>query len=206
MTYPDAIAKFDWLPQLFSALFFLMLFIVGLGSNLGVTTSIVTAIKDQCPELKNWQVVSAVAVAGFSFGIVYLTPGGMHFLDILDYYGAKYVTLTFAVLELATLAWIYGVDRICRDIKFMLGIETSLFWRICWGVVTPLVTVAILLLSFIDYEAFVVPVGYNGKNFVRFPFQLSQYSFHLIMHSTRLVHLHCGRAPIARLGIVCHYA
>lgn len=161
MTYPDAIAKFDWLPQLFSALFFLMLFIVGLGSNLGVTTSIVTAIKDQCPELKNWQVVSAVAVAGFSFGIVYLTPGGMHFLDILDYYGAKYVTLTFAVLELATLAWIYGVDRICRDIKFMLGIETSLFWRICWGVVTPLVTVAILLLSFIDYEAFVVPVGYN---------------------------------------------
>lgn len=161
MTYPDAIAKFDWLPQLFSALFFLMLFIVGLGSNLGVTTSIVTAIKDQCPELKNWQVVSAVAVAGFSFGIVYLTPGGLDFLDILDYYGAKYVTLTFAVLELATLAWIYGVDRICRDIKFMLGIETSLFWRICWGVVTPLVTVIILLLSFIDYEAFKVPVGYN---------------------------------------------
>lgn len=163
MTYPDAIAKFDWLPQLFSALFFLMLFVVGLGSNLGVTTSIVTAIKDQCPGLKNWQVVSVVAVAGFSFGLLYLTPGGLDLLDILDYYGAKYVTLTFAVFELVTLAWIYGVDRICRDIKFMLNIETSLFWRICWGVVTPLVTIVILLLSFIDYEAFSVPSGYNGK-------------------------------------------
>ncbi|XP_058835250.1 sodium-dependent nutrient amino acid transporter 1-like [Topomyia yanbarensis] len=161
MTYPDAIAKFDLLPQLFSALFFLMLFIVGLGSNLGVTTSIVTAVRDQCPWLKNWQVVTAVALAGFSFGLVYLTPGGLDLLDILDYYGAKYVTLTLAVFELVTLAWIYGVDRICRDIKFMLERSTSLFWRICWGIVTPLVTVLILLLSFVDYEAFSVPNGYN---------------------------------------------
>ncbi|XP_055597078.1 sodium-dependent nutrient amino acid transporter 1-like [Uranotaenia lowii] len=161
MTYPDAIAKFDWVPQLFSALFFLMLFIVGLGSNLGVTTSIVTAIRDQCPWLKNWQVVSVVGAAGYLFGLLYLTPGGLDFLDIMDYYGAKYVTLTLAVFEIVTFAWIYGVDQICRDIKFMLNIETSLFWRICWGVVTPLVTFLILLLSFIDYKLFDVPSGYN---------------------------------------------
>ncbi|XP_055624579.1 sodium-dependent nutrient amino acid transporter 1-like [Toxorhynchites rutilus septentrionalis] len=161
MTYPDAIAKFDLLPQLFSALFFLMLFIVGLGSNLGVTTSIVTAIRDQRPWLKNWQVVSVVASAGFLLGMMYLTPGGLDLLDILDYYGAKYVTLTLAVFELVTLAWIYGVDRVCRDIKFMLNIDTSLYWRICWGIVTPLVTILILLLSFIDYTAFSVPSGYN---------------------------------------------
>lgn len=163
MTYPNAIAKFEWLPQLFSALFFLMLFIVGLGSNLGVTTSIVTAIRDQCPWLKNWQVVSVVGSVGFLCGLVYLTPGGLDLLDVLDYYGAKYVTLTLAVFELVTFGWIYGVDRICRDIKFMLGLNTSLFWRICWGIVTPLVTILILLLSFIEYEAFNVPVGYNGK-------------------------------------------
>ncbi|XP_055531743.1 sodium-dependent nutrient amino acid transporter 1-like [Wyeomyia smithii] len=161
MTYPDAIAKFDLLPQLFSALFFLMLFIVGLGSNLGVTTSIVTAIRDQCPGLKNWHVVIGVVGTGFLFGLMYLTPGGLDLLDLLDYYGAKYVTLTLAVFELVTLAWIYGVDRICRDIKFMLNRSTSLFWRICWGIVTPLVTMLILLLSFVEYEAFAVPTGYN---------------------------------------------
>uniref|UniRef100_A0A8D8AYV8 Transporter n=3 Tax=Culex pipiens TaxID=7175 RepID=A0A8D8AYV8_CULPI len=161
MTYPNAIAKFEWLPQLFSALFFLMLFIVGLGSNLGVTTSIVTAIRDQCPWLKNWQVVAVVGSVGFLCGLVYLTPGGLDLLDVLDYYGAKYVTLTLAVFELVTFGWIYGVDRICRDIKFMLGHNTSLFWRICWGIVTPLVTILILLLSFLEYEAFNVPVGYN---------------------------------------------
>ncbi|XP_058456380.1 sodium-dependent nutrient amino acid transporter 1-like [Malaya genurostris] len=161
MTYPNAIAKFELLPQLFSALFFLMLFVVGLGSNLGVTTSIVTAIRDQCPWLKNWQIVSVVSVVGFSFGLIYLTPGGLDLLDILDYYGAKYVTLTLAVCELVTLAWIYGVDRLCRDIKFMLRRRTSWFWKICWGIVTPLVTMLILLLSFFEYEAFSVPSGYN---------------------------------------------
>ncbi|XP_040164029.1 sodium-dependent nutrient amino acid transporter 1-like isoform X1 [Anopheles arabiensis] len=161
MTYPDAIAKFQFLPQLFAALFFLMLFIVGVGSNLGVTTSIITAIRDQRPQLRHWQVVLGTVTVGYFFGLLYLTPGGFDFLDVIDYYGAKYVTLTFAVLELATVAWIYGVDRICRDIRFMLGIETSFYWRVCWGLIAPAATLLILIFSFADFELQKVPMGYN---------------------------------------------
>ncbi|XP_058059378.1 sodium-dependent nutrient amino acid transporter 1-like [Anopheles bellator] len=161
ITYPDAIAKFQFLPQLFAVLFFLMLFVVGVGSNLGVTTSIITAIRDQRPDLKHWWVVAATVTVGFFLGLLYLTPGGFEFLDVVDYYGAKYVSLTFAVLELATVAWIYGVDRICRDIQFMLGMSTSLYWRLCWGVIAPIATLLILIFSFTEFELQKVPVGYN---------------------------------------------
>ncbi|XP_052872489.1 sodium-dependent nutrient amino acid transporter 1-like [Anopheles cruzii] len=161
ITYPDAIAKFQFLPQLFAVLFFLMLFVVGVGSNLGVTTSIITAIRDQRPDLKHWWVVAATVTVGFFLGLLYLTPGGFEFLDVVDYYGAKYVSLTFAVLELATVAWVYGVDRICRDIQFMLGMSTSLYWRLCWGVIAPIATLLILIFSFTEFELQKVPVGYN---------------------------------------------
>uniref|UniRef100_A0A2M3YZL4 Sodium-dependent nutrient amino acid transporter 1 n=1 Tax=Anopheles braziliensis TaxID=58242 RepID=A0A2M3YZL4_9DIPT len=165
ITYPDAIAKFQVVPQLFSVLFFLMLFIVGVGSNLGVTTSIITAIRDQRPELKHWVVVVAIATIGFFLGLVYLTPGGFDFLGVVDDFGAKYISLTFAVLELVTVAWIYGVDRICRDIRYMLDRSTSLYWRLCWGLIAPVTTMIILIYSFIHFKLPIAPIGYNVFGF-----------------------------------------
>ncbi|XP_021705240.1 sodium-dependent nutrient amino acid transporter 1 isoform X1 [Aedes aegypti] len=161
MAYPDAIAKFEYFPQLFSVLFFLMLFIVGIGSNLGVVTSIITAIRDRCPTLENWKVASVVSVVGFSLSTIYMAPGGLDLLDVFDNYGAKYVTLTFALFELITFGWIYGVDRICRDIQFMLNIDTNKFWRICWGILTPLVVTVILIGCLVDHKPVDVPEEYN---------------------------------------------
>ncbi|XP_058829532.1 sodium-dependent nutrient amino acid transporter 1-like isoform X2 [Topomyia yanbarensis] len=161
IAYPDAIAKFEYFPQLFSILFFLMLFIVGIGSNLGVVTSIITAIRDKCPTVPNWKVASAISVIGFCLSTIYMAPGGMDLLDVFDNYGAKYVTLTLALFELITFAWIYGVDRICRDIQFMLNIDTSKFWRICWAIVAPSVVGMILIGCLVDHEPVAVPFEYN---------------------------------------------
>ncbi|XP_055531740.1 sodium-dependent nutrient amino acid transporter 1-like isoform X2 [Wyeomyia smithii] len=161
IAYPDAIAKFEYFPQLFSVLFFMMLFIVGIGSNLGVITSIITAIRDQCPMLPNWKVASVISVVGFCLSTIYMAPGGLDLLDVFDNYGAKYVTLTLALMEMITFGWIYGVDRICRDIQFMLKMETSKFWRICWAVVAPLVVSVILIGSFVAHKPIDVPTEYN---------------------------------------------
>uniref|UniRef100_A0A1Q3FKX7 Transporter n=1 Tax=Culex tarsalis TaxID=7177 RepID=A0A1Q3FKX7_CULTA len=161
-TYPDAIAKFDWVPQLFSVLFFFMLFLLGIGTLIGIVTSVITAIHDQNPHWKRWKVVLVVSAVGFCVGLVYITPGGLFILDLMDYYGATFVTLTLAVFELLTFAWIYGVNRVCKDIEFMLGVKTGLFWRICWGVVTPLVVLIILLFSIINYVPKDMPSGYNA--------------------------------------------
>jgi solute carrier family 6 amino acid transporter-like protein 5/7/9/14 len=73
-TYPDAIAKFDFLPQAFSALFFLMFFVLGVGSLIAMTSCVMTVIRDKFPSVKNWQVGLFVSLAGFSLGIIYVTP------------------------------------------------------------------------------------------------------------------------------------
>lgn len=42
ISYPDAIAKFKTLPQVFSVLFFLMLYLLGIGSNVAMMSCIMT--------------------------------------------------------------------------------------------------------------------------------------------------------------------
>lgn len=74
ISYPDAIAKFKTLPQIFSVLFFLMLFILGIGSNIAMTSCTVTAIRDSFPHVKQWHCALAISVISFFIGLAYVTP------------------------------------------------------------------------------------------------------------------------------------
>jgi len=73
-------------------------------------------------------------------------------LNLLDFFGATFVALVLAIFELVAIAWIYGVKRLCRDVEFMIGIKTSLYYRICWAVITPLLMLAILIYTLVLYE------------------------------------------------------
>jgi solute carrier family 6 (neurotransmitter transporter, glycine) member 5/9 len=61
-------------PQAFSVMFFLMLYILALGSFLAIAASIITVIRDQFKSVKNWQAALALAMYGTIFGSVYTTP------------------------------------------------------------------------------------------------------------------------------------
>ncbi|XP_017120373.1 sodium-dependent nutrient amino acid transporter 1 [Drosophila elegans] len=161
ISYPDAIAKFKFLPQLFSVLFFLMLFVLGIGSNVGMASCLSTVIKDQFGHLRNWTIVVGIAVVGYLLGLLYLTPGGQFVLNLLDYFGVTFVALVLAIFELVAIAWVYGVKRLCRDVEFMIGIKTSLYYRICWAVVTPLLMLTILVYTLVLYE----PLKYNDYTY-----------------------------------------
>ncbi|XP_017855352.2 sodium-dependent nutrient amino acid transporter 1 isoform X2 [Drosophila busckii] len=161
ISYPDAIAKFKQLPQIFSVLFFLMLFVLGIGSNIAMTSCTVTAIRDRFPNFKQWQCSLLIAVLSFSIGLIYITPGGQYMLTLVDFFGASMIALVLGIAELYTIGWIYGTDRLCKDIEFMLGRKVGLYWRLCWGVFTPLIMTIILIYFYATYE----PITYNDQLF-----------------------------------------
>lgn len=74
VVYPDAIAKMPTWPNFFAIMFFLMFILLGLGSNMGIVTTILTSIKDRYPGVKIWKVVIGIAVGGFCCGLVYISP------------------------------------------------------------------------------------------------------------------------------------
>ena len=103
-----------------------------------------------------------------------------------------------------------GVKNICRDIEFMLNIKTSLYYRICWSIITPLFMAAILIYTLIEYK----PLEYNG---VKYPsYFYGKYCGHLTMkqflnnffvyitNRYRLVHICLWHWPVNYLGHHCY--
>uniref|UniRef100_A0A1I8P279 Transporter n=1 Tax=Stomoxys calcitrans TaxID=35570 RepID=A0A1I8P279_STOCA len=157
ISYPDAIAKFQSLPQIFSVLFFLMLFVLGIGSNIAMTSCTVTAVRDYFPKVKQWQCALGIATVSFCIGLAYVTPGGQFILTLVDYFGASMIALFLGIAELYVLGWAYGVDRLCKDAEFMMGRKVGAYWRLCWGVVTPVIMTSILVYFLATYT----PLKYN---------------------------------------------
>ncbi|KAM8712006.1 hypothetical protein ACLKA7_012512 [Drosophila subpalustris] len=152
ISYPEAIAKFKYLPQLFAALFFFMLLVLGIGSNIGMASSVINVVKDRYPQLPHWKLAMGASVIGFVCGLVYMTPGGQFVLNLVDFYGCTFIALVLAIAELLAVGWIYGVKRLCSDIEFMLKAKTSFYWRICWAIVAPGLMFLVLVYMLCSYE------------------------------------------------------
>ncbi|XP_067006231.2 sodium-dependent nutrient amino acid transporter 1 isoform X2 [Anabrus simplex] len=161
ISYPDAISKFDIVPQLFAVLFFFMLLVLGVGSAVALTGAVSTIIMDSFPHFKQWIVSTVVCVFGFFVGLVYVCPGGQYILNLVDSYPVTFVIFALACVETSAVAWIYGVDNICQDIEFMAGRKISFYWRFCWGFLTPVILIIILIYSIVDIE----PLTYSGVTY-----------------------------------------
>ncbi|XP_054740384.1 sodium-dependent nutrient amino acid transporter 1 isoform X1 [Anastrepha obliqua] len=161
ISYPDAIAKFEFIPQAFAVLFFLMLFVLGIGSTVGMGSCIVRVIRDRWLRAPNWALALSLAVMGFGVSIVYMTPGGQFVLNLVDFYGVSFTALILAIGELLAVGWVYGVKRFCADIEFMIGLKTGIYWRICWGIITPGLMLAVLIYTLIDLK----PLTYKNVDY-----------------------------------------
>ncbi|XP_071521550.1 sodium-dependent nutrient amino acid transporter 1-like [Panulirus ornatus] len=138
ISYPDVLARFQYVPQVFSVLFFLMMFALGLGSATPYNSVTITIIMDQFPHLRTWKVTLGVCVVGFLVGNIYATPQGQHVLTLVNHYGGGVSIILLMVFEVVAIMWVYGIRKFIADIEFMLRRKTGLYWKICWGVVSPL--------------------------------------------------------------------
>ncbi|KAH8271602.1 hypothetical protein KR018_010874 [Drosophila ironensis] len=161
ISYPEAIAKFQYLPQLFAVLFFFMLLVLGIGSNIGMASCVINVVKDRFTHLPHGLLAVGASTIGFLCGLVYTTPGGQYVLNLVDFYGCTFIALVLAIAELLAVGWIYGVKRICSDIEFMLNIKTSFYWRICWAIVAPGLMFLVLVYMLFSYE----PLTYRGVEY-----------------------------------------
>ncbi|KAL7022830.1 hypothetical protein ACKWTF_012398 [Chironomus riparius] len=152
ISYPDAISKFKTFPQVFSVLFFMMLYLLGIGSNVAMVSSIMTIIRDRFKKVKNWHAALVISILGTILGSVYMTPGGQSVLKLVDYYGASFIAFVLAIAELYTFSYIYGVDRFCNDIQFMLNFRPNWYWRTCWRYITPGLMTVILVYTLLTLE------------------------------------------------------
>lgn len=85
-----------------------MLFVLGIGSTVGMGSCIIRVIRDQFVNAQNWALALSLSLIGFSVSIIYMTPGGQFILNLVDFYGVSFTALILAIGELLAVGWIYG--------------------------------------------------------------------------------------------------
>ncbi|XP_068205011.1 sodium-dependent nutrient amino acid transporter 1-like [Palaemon carinicauda] len=150
ISYPDVLARFQYVPQLFAVLFFLMLFTLGVGSASALTGCIITIICDEFPSFKKWLVTLVVCILGFLLGLFYVTPQGQFVLELINYYGGGFIIFILVIFEMAAVHWVYGINNFCRDIEFMLNRKTGYYWKFCWAILIPVLITIIFIYSQVE--------------------------------------------------------
>lgn len=124
----------------------------------------ISAFIDEYPKyLKNRKMLFTVGVCVVEFllGIPCIMEGGIYVLQILDWYCAVFSLMLLSLTECIVIGWIYGADRFLKDIEFMIGYMPSVWWKICWKFVTPLVIIFIWLFSVTHLK----PVSYGDYQY-----------------------------------------
>ncbi|XP_063428114.1 sodium- and chloride-dependent glycine transporter 2-like [Mytilus trossulus] len=151
VVYPDALATLPF-PQIWSALFFLLLFMIGTNSLVVVVQVIGGGMFDTFPNLsasKRTLVTMSICLLGFLTTLIYTTQGGMYVLQLVDWYLSSIPRMFIMLLESIVIIYIYGVRRLSKDIEMMLGKQPSKIWKFFWLFVTPpLLTIIWVIMVF----------------------------------------------------------
>ena len=63
----------------------------------------------------------------------------MTVLDMVDFYVGTLLLLAFIAVSILAVSWIYGMRTITRDFNFMLNTKLSVYWRLSWGLLCPII-------------------------------------------------------------------
>lgn len=82
---------------------------------------------------------------------------GQYIFSLMDSFGGGVGVLLIAIFELVALHWVYGVRRFSDDIKFMIGYSPSMFWKVCWVFIAPVLLMVRIMpffshISDVDYR------------------------------------------------------
>jgi len=163
LVYPEVVLKMD--PSgLWSCLFFLMLFTLGVDSQFCGVESLMTGLVDNWPHYlrpRKVQFTAVMCVFMFALGLPMITNGGVYIFQLMDFYAASGMSLLWCVFfQTIAICWIFGGKRVYDCIEQMVGFRINRYFYFCWMITAPCFMLAIFVFYFIKY----VPITY-GKDY-----------------------------------------
>ncbi|XP_054163392.1 sodium- and chloride-dependent glycine transporter 1-like [Oppia nitens] len=156
MMYPEAVAMFPW-GQLFSFIFFFMLIMLGLGSQTPSLESVLTSLMEFNTKSQKYRIwlLGLVCFIGFICGLIFCNRAGMYWFVIFNDFVASTSAMFVALVEVVSIAWVYGIDKFADHIKEMVGhhIKPKIVWKIVWLYITPIILFVLLIITMLSTEA-----------------------------------------------------
>uniref|UniRef100_A0A9J8CQH1 Transporter n=1 Tax=Cyprinus carpio carpio TaxID=630221 RepID=A0A9J8CQH1_CYPCA len=170
IVFTEAITKMPLSP-LWSVLFFIMLFCLGLSSMFGNIEGVLVPLQDLKVFPKSWpkEVISGVTcLVCCLVGLIFVQGSGNYWLALFDSFAGSIPLLTIAFSEMIGVVYVYGIDRFNEDLIFMIGHKPNIFWQATWRVISPLIMLAIFIFYFsttVTKEIFYIAWDPESENF-----------------------------------------
>ena len=158
IAFPQIINQLPALNSLFGILFFGALLFAGLTSAVSIFEVGISGVRDKFGFNRN-RAVSIVCGLAFLVGLVYVTKGGLYYLDTVDHFINNYGLVLSGLFEVILVAW---VARQLRNIQSSLNedayIPVGYWWILALSVITPIILIGVT--AFNIYNEFANP--YEG--------------------------------------------
>ncbi len=150
VVFPEILNSFPGLNGLFGVLFFGSLVFAGLSSLISIVETFIAGVHDK---FKLSRTKSVMIGGGLSalVSILFATQGGLFFLDAIDYFINTFGVALSGLVSVITISWfVKKLKSFQAHANETSDLLTGLWWRICLGIVTPVVLGYMFVLNLIN--------------------------------------------------------
>jgi NSS family neurotransmitter:Na+ symporter len=138
VAFPYALAQLPY-SAYFSFVFFFALVTLGIDSAFSITESVLASIVDKA----GWRrdiVLPVMSLVGFGFGLVYVTKGGLNWLETIDgFVNGTWGIAFLGLLECAVLGWLWRIGILRRHANSRSDWRLGKWWDYLIRLVIPIV-------------------------------------------------------------------
>jgi NSS family neurotransmitter:Na+ symporter len=152
VVYPNAISLLPgggFVVGLFGFVFFAMLLSLGIDSAFSIVEAGVAALKDKWGGSKR-KVTLFYSLFLFVVGLLFVTKGGLYWLDIVDHYVNTYGLVFAGLTEAVIIGWYYDTGKLRNYFNSVSDYQFGSWWDIMIKFVTPIVLTVFLVTELIS--------------------------------------------------------
>ncbi|ULT98836.1 hypothetical protein L3Y34_000292 [Caenorhabditis briggsae] len=161
IVYTEAISQMP-MPYLWHALFFLMLFLLGMSTEIVIVEIVCSCLTDRFGYLRRhrWLTVLMVSLTFFSLGLVMTSDAGYYWFDLYDEYSAGVSATLGTAFMCITVSFCYGLENFRKDMTELWGEPqsrlakwfgpASYVWVGMWIVITPLCSIGVMVVFVVN--------------------------------------------------------
>lgn len=150
VVFPQILNSFPGFNGLFGVLFFGSLVFAGLSSLISIVETFVAGFQEKFKVSRTKAVIIGGGLSAF-ISILFATQGGLYFLDAADYFINTFGIALAGLVSVVTISWFVKKLKPLQDhANKTSDFGTGLWWRVCLGVITPIVLGYMFVLNLID--------------------------------------------------------
>jgi NSS family neurotransmitter:Na+ symporter len=143
ITFPQIINQLPALSSLFGLLFFGALLFAGLTSAVSIFETGIAGARDKFG-LSRTKAVNIVCGLAFLVGLIYVTKGGLYYLDTVDHFINNYGLVLSGLVEVILVAWVVRqLSNLRQFVNDDSYIWLGRWWIVALSIITPIILIGI---------------------------------------------------------------